>query len=771
MAGDDPVRAGHTGRPRSWWASRLAGAVREAWSARGPAGDGVADGTIDEVIAFYLPQFHPTVENDEFWGRGFTEWTNVAAARPLYRGHRQPLLPADLGFYDLRVPAVRTAQAALARAGGVTAFCYWHYWFAGRRVLDLVITQVLESGAPDFPFCLGWANQSWTGVWHGAPERMLIEQTYPGVDDHRRHFETLRPVFADPRYLRIDARPVFYVQEPAAIPDVEAWVGLWQQFAHDAGLGGLFLVGEYRGGPWEPQHHGFDGSVAIRIPRASRRGLSVLRYADARRALTSLDDDEHFPCVVPRWDNTPRSGRRGVVLAGSTPDLFGEHVGFAVDKACRAAPGRRIIWVKSWNEWAEGNTLEPDRDYGCAYLNALRDGLASPRPRPRGAHEWWRGADGRHPRLARIARAIAQSDRRLQASEDAEPVPVVLCIDCEPDPRMIDPSDPPPLAGYQLVHDFFAQWRAPVEDLTGAPVHLNWSFRMDPQIATAYGSPAVFVERHPELLARVRDAGDGLGVHPHAFRWDGRAGTWVLDLADSTYVRECLELAAGTFREAVGESPMLLRYGDGFLDQTVIATADALGIAYDLTLEPGQPARPVWETTLGELATAWLPDWRRVPRYPYHPAVDDYRRVAAGGRGRAIRLVPLSSGPTWLGRSVLARLRARRAHGRDGWKQRNLLYMALPCWTGANTFGEMLRRTLKVQKRPYLAFAIRTDWAQRPDHRRNIERCLDALLREHRHRRLVFCTPAEAWARLAGDRPVRADSAAARSTPAGRTIP
>jgi hypothetical protein len=717
----------------------------------GPTTEGAVKGSLDEVIAIYLPQFHPTVENDAFWGPGFTEWTNVAAARPLYRGHRQPFLPADLGFYDLRVPEVRAAQAALARAAGVTAFCYWHYWFAGRRVLDLVITEVLESGAPDFPFCLGWGNQSWTGVWHGAPHRVLIEQTYPGIDDHRRHFETLWPLFADRRYLRIDGRPVFYVQEPAAIPHVEEWVGLWQELARDAGFDGLFLVGEYRGGPWDPQHHGFDGSVAIRIPHATRRGPSVVRYADVLREFTSLDDDEHFPCVVPRWDNTPRSGRRGVVVAGSTPELFREHVGFAVDKACGAAPGRRIVWVKSWNEWAEGNTLEPDRGHGHAYLHALREGLASPRPRPRGIREWGHGTDGRHPLLARIARAIAQFDPGLEASDGVAPVPVVLCIDCEPDPRMVNPSDPPPLAGYQLVHEFFAQWRPRVEDLTGAPVHLNWFYRMDPQIAIAYGSPAAFIERHPELLARVRDAGDGLGVHPHAWRWDTREETWVADFADSRFVRECLELAVATFRDSVGEMPTLLRYGDSFLDQNLVATADALGIAYDLTLEPGQPARPVWETTLGELATAWQPDWRRVPRYPYHPAVDDYRLVAANGRERGIRFVPLSSGPRWLGKSILARWRARRAHGSDGWKQRNLLYMALPHWTGVDGFGEMLRRTLKVQKRPYLAFAIRTDWARRVDHRRNIERCLDALLREHRHRPLVFCTPAEAWARLHGE--------------------
>ena len=294
----------------------------------------------------------------------------------------------------------------------MTAFCYWHYWFAGRRVLDQVVAEVVRSGEPDFPFCLGWGNQSWTGVWHGAPDRLLIEQTYPGEADHRRHFDALLPMFADRRYLRVDGRPVFYVQEPDTIPHVEEWTRLWQELATDAGLGGLFLVGEYHGGPWEPQHHGFDGSVAIRMPRpgigrgfgSARRGPAIVRYADVHPVLTSLGDDDHFPCVVPRWDNTPRSERRGLVLDGSTPARFREHVGHAVDKASRAPRGRRMVWVKSWNEWAEGNALEPDREHGHAYLEALRDGLRAPRLHPGSGREWLPVDRGGHPRLARIAR-------------------------------------------------------------------------------------------------------------------------------------------------------------------------------------------------------------------------------------------------------------------------------------------------------------------------------------------------------------------------------
>ena len=145
------------------------------------------------AIALYLPQFHPIPENDAWWGSGFTEWTNTAKARPLFAGHHQPHVPADLGFYDLRLPETREAQAALARRYGIEGFCYYHYWFAGRRILERPFDEVLASGKPDFPFCLCWANESWTGIWHGAPGRILIEQTYPGPADHAAHFSALRP--------------------------------------------------------------------------------------------------------------------------------------------------------------------------------------------------------------------------------------------------------------------------------------------------------------------------------------------------------------------------------------------------------------------------------------------------------------------------------------------------------------------------------------------------------------------------------------------------
>ena len=201
------------------------------------------------VIAFYLPQFHPIPENDKWWGKGFTEWTNVAKAKPLFRGHDQPRIPADLGFYDLRMPEVREMQAELACEAGIEGFCYWHYWFGnGRMLLERPFREVLDSGKPKFPFCLGWANHSWsTKTWidkKGAVGNAVIaEQTYPGVDDYRMHFDYLLPAFKDRRYIKVDGKPIFVIFAPLDIPDVSSFISLWRRLAQEAGLNGIHFVG------------------------------------------------------------------------------------------------------------------------------------------------------------------------------------------------------------------------------------------------------------------------------------------------------------------------------------------------------------------------------------------------------------------------------------------------------------------------------------------------------------------------------------------------
>jgi lipopolysaccharide biosynthesis protein len=347
-----------------------------------------------DTLALYLPQFHPIPENDEWWEPGFTEWTNLAAARPLFRGHRRPDLPGELGFYDLRVPEVRAAQAELAAAHGITAFCWWHYWFAGRRLLERPFHEVLETGSPSLPFCLCWANQSWSGVWHGAPDRILIEQTYPEGDDEA-HFASLLPAFRDPRYHRVADRPLFGVFRPQELPDARRFTERWRALAEQAGLGGLYLVAFCESRAWGSQYEthvedGFDAAVHVQFPfertfatrvrdrlrtRSERFGPGRYRYAtdlpDYPRRLRGVV----HPCVYPNWDNTPRSERRGSVIVDASPERFGRHVAQAVARARLNPQAEQLVFVKSWNEWAEGNHLEPDRVHRRAWLEALRSAL------------------------------------------------------------------------------------------------------------------------------------------------------------------------------------------------------------------------------------------------------------------------------------------------------------------------------------------------------------------------------------------------------------
>ncbi len=352
------------------------------------------------VIAFYLPQYHPIPENDEWWGRGFTEWRNAAKARPLFRGHYQPHVPADLGFYDLRLPETRWAQAEMARSHGVEGFCYWHYWFAGRRILERPFDEVLRSKEPDFPFCLAWANQSWTGIWHGLKDKVLIAQTYPGRADYRAHFEAVLPAFTDRRYISVDGKPLFYVYSPLELPDAREFVDLWKELALKAGLRGLYLVAEAPDG-WDATGRGFDATVEGGLPSLlvrqpwsrpkgrlrwewkRRAGLpTVYRYATVCESLIGHGGSvpsratRHIR-LLPNWDNTPRSGQNGLVLHDSTPGLFQRQIQAAIRVTAALPLEHRIAFLKSWNEWAEGNHLEPDVRFGRGYLEALRMEVSS----------------------------------------------------------------------------------------------------------------------------------------------------------------------------------------------------------------------------------------------------------------------------------------------------------------------------------------------------------------------------------------------------------
>lgn len=346
------------------------------------------------LIALYLPQFHPVPENDRWWGKGFTEWTNTARAKPLFRGHYQPHVPADLGFYDLRLPEARAAQAEMAQNYGVHGFCYYHYWFAGRRILERPFQEVLASGAPSFPFCLCWANETWSGIWHGAADKILIEQTYPGEADHREHFEALLPAFADPRHIRVSGKPLFLIYKPQQIPDVQQTMMLWRCMAEKAGLGGLHLVGLSSDPTWDPTRYGCDTKIHLpliltrswvsrrqplrwlRNQYAIRRGWpSITSYAKltADHAASSAIAGPHYPGLVHAWDNTPRSGGNGVLLSGTSPEAFRPVLRTALDRIAARPPEERLIFLKSWNEWTEGNHLEPDLRDEHGYLRVIQE--------------------------------------------------------------------------------------------------------------------------------------------------------------------------------------------------------------------------------------------------------------------------------------------------------------------------------------------------------------------------------------------------------------
>lgn len=366
--------------------------------------DLVVESSFPKVIAYYLPQFHPIPENDQWWGKGFTEWTNVTKSKPLFWGHVQPQLPSDLGFYDLRVPEARESQAELAKNHGVHGFCYWHYWFGnGRRILERPFEEVLNSGAPNFPFCLAWANETWAGVHHGVKSRILINQTYPGESDFEKHFYAIEPAFHDPRYIRVEGKPIFLVYRPLELPAPREFTQLWRKLAEKSGLPGIYFVG-IGASDWKPNQNGFDAAILHEpwetlkdvpiapidylcrtvLKRDSAHFLKkigipkLFNYKDYVDAFPDKVKDmgfDTFPCIVPNWDTTPRLQKHAVILNGSNPKLFKELVAKALAQVCEKDAEKQLIFVKSWNEWAEGNYLEPSLLAGRGYLEAIRDSI------------------------------------------------------------------------------------------------------------------------------------------------------------------------------------------------------------------------------------------------------------------------------------------------------------------------------------------------------------------------------------------------------------
>lgn len=364
-----------------------------------------------KTIAFYLPQFHPTPENNKFWGKGFTEWTNVTKARPQFQGHHQPRLPADLGFYDLRLPETRAQQAELAREHGIHGFCYYHYWFNGQRVLERPFQEVFESGEPDFPFCLCWANENWTRKWDGGSDEVLLEQNYSKQDD-LDHIRALLPYLADDRYIRVDGKPLFLVYRTSLLPSPQKTAERWREVAMREGIGELFLVRvEAHSGPQDPADIGFDASVdfspdwgglgntitSVRGGEVTERlkmapeGLlknEVYMYDYMAKNYMKKEKEGYirFPCVSPRWDNTARREENATIILGSTPQKYGAWLSESVKKVANDYDTQnQLIFINAWNEWAEGAYLEPDQKWGTAYLDATADVLIHGGEYPPGA--------------------------------------------------------------------------------------------------------------------------------------------------------------------------------------------------------------------------------------------------------------------------------------------------------------------------------------------------------------------------------------------------
>ncbi len=350
------------------------------------------------VIALYLPQYHPIPENDKWWGKGFTEWTNVGKAKALFPGHYQPRVPADLGYYDLRVPETREAQANLARQYGIEGFCYWHYWFGdGKELLERPFNEMLESGKPDFPFCVAWANESWKGFYHGVGGRnILIEQKYPSEQDHINHFYRLLPAFMDKRYIKKDGKPLFMIYNPGGLPNASSFINLWQDLAIENGLPGLFIIAHIYDAADISSilKMGFDAVENVNIfnymqsytlidravTKFSHQLLGFPRIVSYKRAshyFVSEQDsrDDVIPTIIPNWDHSPRTGRNGIVFHNSNPQLFRWHLQQVKECLDKKNDPEPFVFIKSWNEWAEGNYIEPDIRFGTQYLEAIKNVL------------------------------------------------------------------------------------------------------------------------------------------------------------------------------------------------------------------------------------------------------------------------------------------------------------------------------------------------------------------------------------------------------------
>lgn len=350
-----------------------------------------------KAIAFYLPQFHPIPQNDQWWGEGFTEWRSVARAEPQFPGHYQPRVPADLGFYDLRLAETREHQAELARSYGIHGFCYYHYWFSSKRLLERPFDEVLSSGRPDFPFALCWANDPWSRRWDGRHDDLLQPQTYSPEDDVA-HIRWLLPALGDPRAITVGGKPIFLVYRGRDLPDPARTIEMWRDEVDRAGLPGIHLIAVESAWDlgWDATQVGFDAKVLFQpqfgwlithlakhggqIPVPGKDDLQVYDFDAMRAALRELAPAPYrrYESLCPGWDNSARVGDRAVVLHNATPAGYESWLCEAIERARGEPVEHRLVFINAWNEWAEGCHLEPDLLHGRAYLEATRRALLAP---------------------------------------------------------------------------------------------------------------------------------------------------------------------------------------------------------------------------------------------------------------------------------------------------------------------------------------------------------------------------------------------------------
>ncbi|RBN50315.1 glycosyltransferase WbsX family protein [Flavobacterium psychrolimnae] len=352
-------------------------------------------------IAIYLPQFHPIPENDKWWGKGFTEWTNVTKAQPRFEGHYQPHLPADLGFYDLRLEEARLAQEAMAKEYDIYGFCYYHYWFNGKKILQEPLDRKLKNPKEDFPFMLCWANENWTKAWDGNFEDVLLNQKYSLEDDYN-HILELITFFKDDRYIKVNGKPVFIIYRPKFFPDIEKTIEIWREEAKKAGFPDLYLgFSQNFEHQFEPKTKGFDFAFEfqpnfsntpanIHYPRTFFE--KVIRKIKKSIKIKVVDLNYYFgysgfvakqikvgfkkdvyPGITPMWDNSARRKENPFILHDSTPEKYKSWLEHIKNNYPWQEMPDAFLFINAWNEWAEGNHLEPCQKWGTSYLEATKE--------------------------------------------------------------------------------------------------------------------------------------------------------------------------------------------------------------------------------------------------------------------------------------------------------------------------------------------------------------------------------------------------------------